>query len=350
MLRFNNIALAELEDLEQDLHDKDEEREDSIYSQKINVYEKMYHILRKLVREKKEDQSYLDRVTKKLVFNLIHYGTYLKIQYEKDDHLAIYCLEKALKVDQRNPMAAYRLGFLSYKHRDYHKALQNFQKALDHQKYYDDKTYLLNEKQLFNAHLYLTNSALYVAKKAHEEMIKLPYQSEQGLAIYEFSSLYESLKNNEDYLENHAFYKVTQDGSTTCSKEECEKFITNEPLNTIVLYFSDRDIKVAFNENVTTLSPNRGDILRYLLTKSSRDNPATRITLMHLFPYSINVGEVNKNTFIQAISRLKTQLVRSEFPAFIQTTNIRGEIAYYFDQTLPFIVLYRVDEEIKYLS
>lgn len=349
-MRLKKMTLEELEELEQELHDQEQESDYSLYSRKIKVYEEIYNRLRKLGKEKKEDNSYLKYVTKKLVFNLIHYGTFLKMQYEKDDQTAIHCLKKALNYDSRNPSAAYRLGFLSYKHKDYESALHYFQKAIENQEYYDQKDYCLNEKQVVNAHLYLTNSALHIAKYTYEKIIGLPYKSQQELPNYEFSSLYQSLTENEKYLERHAFYKISQDETTTCSKEECEELITNVPLNTIVLYFNDRNIKLVYNENEVNISQNHGDMLRYLLTKSSVDSPATRITLHNFFLDSHVKGVVNKDALIKAISRLRNKLRSCEIPSIIQTTNYRGETAYYFDRTLPYIVMYRVDEEIEYLS
>ncbi len=347
-LRLKNMTIEELEDFEQDLHER--VGEEPLYSQRIDIYEEMARRLRRIVRENPEEKSYLDYVTRKLVFHLIHYGTYLKMEYEKDDYLAINCLKKALNIDRKNPIAAYRLGFLSYKHRDYNEALNNFQKALDHDQYYEDKDFRLNETQIVNAHLYLTNSALYIAKYTYERMNKLPYVSQQDLPHYELSSLYESLSKNEQYLEKNAFYKMTEKETITCSKAICDELTTDEPRNTLVLYFNDRTIQLVYNDNLVELGQNHGDILRYLLTKSSEETPATRITLQNYFPNSIAKGEVNKNTFIQAVNRLKTKLRSCDIPPIINTSNHSGETAYYFDKTLPYIVMFRVDQEIEYLS
>jgi hypothetical protein len=181
-------------------------------------------------------------------------------------------------------------------------------------------------------------------------MIGLPYKSQQELPNYKFSSLYQSLSDNEKYLERHAFYKISQEETTTCSKEECEELITNVHLNTIVLYFNDRNNKLVYNENKVNIIQYHGDMLRYLLMKSSVDSPATRITLHNFFLDSYIKGIINKDALLKAISRLRKKLRICEIPPIIQTTNYRGETAYYFDRTLPYIVMYRVDEEIEYLS
>lgn len=342
------MSIEELEDLEQDIHER--EGDNPLYSKKIDIYEEMVRRLRKIVRDSPEEKSYLEYVTRKLVFHLIHYGTYLKMEYQKDDHLAINCLKRALSFDANNPIVAYRLGFLSYKHKDYQKSLHHFQKAIDHDPYYEQKDFRLNETQIVNAHLYLTNSALYIAKETYEGMSKLPFDNQHELPHYELSSLYKSLSENERFLEKKAFYKITEEETATCSKGECDELITHEPRNTIVLYFNDRTIKLVYNDNSVDLGQNHGDILRNLLTKSSEELPATRITLQNFFSSSIVNGEVNRNTYIQAMNRLKTKLRSCDIPPIIQTSNYRRETAYYFDKTLPYIVMFRVDQEIEYLS
>ncbi|MFK2825334.1 tetratricopeptide repeat protein [Bacillus sp. B190/17] len=344
-MRLRDMTMEELEELEQTLHDQEEEGNYSLYSQKIAVYEEMHHKLKKRAQEKNEDQSYLEYVTKKLVFYLIHYGTYLKMQYEKDETAAVRCLKKALTYDRRNPIAAYRLGFLSYKRKDYTKALIYFQEAINHQNRYEEARYQLNETQLVHAHLYLTNSALHIAKHTYERMDELPRNSRQELPNYQFSTLYESLAKNERYLEKHAFYKISQEEKTTCAKEECEELMTHEPENTIVLYFNDRTINLLFNEDQANISQERGDILRYLLLNTSKDSPATRNTLKNFFLQLNAREEVNIENFRQKIRRIRHDMRECRIPDVIQTTNYAGETAYYFDQSLPYIVMYRVDEE-----
>jgi tetratricopeptide (TPR) repeat protein len=341
-----NRTLEELEDLELELLEKEEVSDHPNYAEQIDIYEEMYHIVKKQVRKKEQDQNYLDYISRKLLNKLIKYGTYLKMKYQKDDHTAIRSLEKALKFDPHNPIVAYRLGFLSYKHRKYHKALQNFQLALEHQPYYTKTEYLLNEQQILNAHVYLTNSALYIAKQSHEQMMNLKTESIEALSTYEFSSLYNSLLDNENYLEKHGFYKVTKDGKTTCSKTDCDQIMDNAPpTNTVLLYFSDRTIRLYYNQEEIEISQRMGDILRYLLMRSSQEEPATRISLFHYFPRARTEGEVKKNTFIKTISRVTDELEKCEIPPVVHTKNFRNETGYYYDGSIPFIIMYRVDEE-----
>lgn len=343
-MRLKEMSMEKLEELEERLHNMEEDSLYSQYSQKIAVYEAMYHHSENIGKE----EGYLSYIRKKLIFHLIHYGIYLKMQYEKSEQEAERCLKKALYYDKKNPIAAYRLGFLSYKRRNYQSAVDYFQRALNSQQHYEEVGYRLNEKQLINAQLYLANSALHIAKHAYERLEELPQESQEELPRYEFSPLYERLKDNDRYLAEHAFYKINSEGSQTCSKEECEELVTHEPAHTIVLYFNDRNIKLLFNEDETTLSQEQGDILRYLLTKSSEGLPANRLALRNYFSSGIT-GEVNGENLRQAIRRLRTKLRNCRIPNVIETANRRGETAYYFNRSLPFVVMYRVDEGIGYL-
>lgn len=158
-------TLEELEEIEQNLLDEEEETGQRNYSMRIELYKEMYNRLKPLARKQNDVyKNYIENVQQSLVYDLIHYGTYLKTEYQKDDHLAAICLEDALKYDRHNPIAAYRLGFLSYKQKNYSSALLYFENALRFQRYDSSHKYKLNSQQQVNAHLYLTNSALYIAK------------------------------------------------------------------------------------------------------------------------------------------------------------------------------------------
>ena len=52
------------------------------------------------------------------------------MNHVKDDASAIASLKKAIALDKHNPIAHYRLGFLSYKKQDYVAAVQYFQQAI----------------------------------------------------------------------------------------------------------------------------------------------------------------------------------------------------------------------------
>jgi tetratricopeptide (TPR) repeat protein len=340
-MSLRDKTIEELEEIEEELNEQEEEHGFSNYSMKIEVYKEMYRKLSQLVPSRNEDvQSSLDYVKRKLIYCLIHYGTYLKTEYQKDDYLATRCLEEALKYDKTNPLAAYRLGFLSYKFNDYTKAIQYFQNALDNDHYHKQHLYHLNEQQQLNAHLYLTNCALHIAKETYEKMNQLPQAKTQKIPKQELSPLFSSLIENEQYLMRHAFYKVNKEGRTTCSKAECEKLIASPPHDTLLIYFSDRTIMAFFNGKEASLTQDQGNMLSYFLLNSSEDVPATR------HDFSV-VDTIIPNTYTTNVSRLRRKLVQQGIPSMILTKRYHNETGYYYDGSYPFYIMYRSDEEIE---
>ncbi|RAK14102.1 tetratricopeptide repeat protein [Anoxybacillus vitaminiphilus] len=198
MRRLSEMSLDELYDVEEKLLeelDNGGER-DWIYSEIVRVYEKIHQNLSRLTtKERKERKAEIEYVTKQLVKYLITYGTHLKTQLKKDDFTAKNSFKKALKYEQTNPIAHYRLGFLAYKEQQYAEALHYFEKALQYQNGYPNKRFSLNEQQMYYAHLYLANSALFIAEKTYQSMEKLPdHINRDKVPSVELSSLYELLK------------------------------------------------------------------------------------------------------------------------------------------------------------
>src|SRR5690625_2334187 len=109
---------------------------------KENVITKLIDVQKALYSKLKKDRgneyySSLDKIKSDLIFNLVHYGSYLKMEYRKDDYIAEQTLRQVLMYDHKNPIAHYRLRFLNYKGRNNHLAIVNFQNTLQsHQDYH----------------------------------------------------------------------------------------------------------------------------------------------------------------------------------------------------------------------
>ncbi|MBB6447788.1 tetratricopeptide repeat protein [Bacillus benzoevorans] len=336
--------MEQLEEYEQELHEM-EEPNDGYYSILINIYKEMYKRLISLARKDSDQYGYSLNYTKKLLVSyLITYGTYLKMTNIKDDELAIKSLKEAVKLEHNNPIAHYRLGFLSYKKEDFSNSVQYFQSAIDFHHTYNNPDYQLNKQQMFHAHMYLTNSALHVASRTYQELERLEWGKSEFLPNYEISPIFKMLSKNDEYLQENAFYKVTRNNVSTCSKEECEELIENNPRDTIVFYFSDRENMLRFNNNHVTLSPNSSDILRQLLINCTIDCPGTRFTFRDYFSRFGPDGEVIKSTFRKSIERLRDKLKDVGLADMVIVTRYKDETAYYFDANIPFIILYRVDD------
>jgi tetratricopeptide (TPR) repeat protein len=340
-MRYKDKTLEELEDLELEFDEQEEMWGYPNYSLKIEYYKELYKRYEKLVHQRQNDyKDSLAYVKKKLIYHLIHYGTYLKTEYQKDDYMAALCLKEALKYDRTNPIPAYRLGFLSYKKRNYSEAIKFFQKALkNHQ--HDSQPKLTSQQEVF-LHLYLSNSALHIATETYEKMNQLPAAKTLELPDLEFSPLFRSLFENDQYLKRHAFYRITNKANTTCSKEECEQLIQSPPPQTIILYFSDRNILAVFEDEAKAveLSVDEGKLLRHFLLNTTEERPATRSA------FAV-VENMKANTYSKKVSRLRNKLLHNGFPPFIMQKRYQNETAYYFDGTFSFEVMFRVDEEIE---
>lgn len=343
-MRLSQLSLEELETLEQTLHENEPKSEYGHYSMLVNIYEEMYRRLVPLARKDKEQYGNSGNYIKKLLISsLIKYGTYLKMNNEKDDKLAQSSLERALKYDKTIPIVYYRLGFLAYKEQQYSRAVQYFQSALVYQCSSINLAYQLNDQQHLHAHLYLTNSALYVASSTHQALEQLDHSHSQ-LPNLELSPLYAVLKHNENYLEANAFYQVSKEGIVSCSRESCDELAEQSPKNTIILYFNDQQNILIFNGKEKVMTPNQAAMLRHFLLCSNQDNPGTRENLVDFFGKTGVDGLVKKANLVKAIERLRTKLGAVGIPSIIEATRYQDDIAYFFNQSVPYIVMFRVDD------
>ncbi|WP_377890406.1 tetratricopeptide repeat protein [Alkalihalobacillus sp. R86527] len=337
-LRIRDKTLEELEELEQSYKEKllVDDIEYSYHYEYISILEGIYQ----RVRRNREDSDYATYVKNRIIQFLIHYGTYLKTIYQKDDSTARRSLEKVLSYDRTSPIAHYRLGFLAYKHQNYSMAVTHFNASLENTSHYNNQ-YALTEQQLYYAHLYLTNSSLYIAASTHQSMKEL--QTNQGTLLgVELSSLYEVIDQGEQYLRNNAFYKIDSELEvSTCSKEQCEELAHTSSAKRIVLYFNDRCNEFIYDNHSTELSEQQAVMLRHFILKSSMEKPITRSGLSVV---SHLTEEMKKNTYSKKMQRLNDKLEGCGITRVIQTTSLHGEPAYYFDKSLPYTILFRVDD------
>ncbi|MBT2571780.1 tetratricopeptide repeat protein [Planococcus sp. ISL-110] len=339
-------TLVELEKQDRQLYLQTPNLEESLlYQRKIELYKAMHLKVKQRVHRKLEDQSYLDSITERLVFNLVHYGTYLKKADQKVDQVAIPNLKRALSYDPHNPIAAYRLGFIYYRSGNFINAVNYFQKAILSERFNLNKRMALTERQKVNAQLYLTNSALHIAKESQENLAKFPADQVEKLPGYEFSSLYDTITDNDAYLSNHAYYQETPQGKTTCSKLHCDELAMDNPEDTIVLYFGDVETSVSFNGKEETLTKRTSDVLRHLLTSSSAGAPANTHDVKECFGDLKPDQDVPWSTYRQAVSRVRQALKACAIPDVIETATEKK--AYYYNGSFPYIIFYRVDDEIE---
>lgn len=341
-MRLRDKSIEELLDLEEELIESRNDEKDGSLSNLINLYTELY---RKISKSHDDEYSAsLVHIKKKLVSYLVRYGTYLKTQYQKDDYAAERCLNSATTYQKELPIAYYRLGFLSYKKKRYIDALTYFQEAINYQEKCKEDHFQLNQQQLYNTHLYITNSALYLADESNKRLKKWEtVELLNQVPNYERSSLYEIINSNETYFSNHAFTVTTQDSIRMCAEEDCYQLTEDNQLpNTLILYFSDRRHSLFFNGKDVELSINHAEILRYLLLHTSKDSPATKYAFSRII--ESKDGEVKTNTYTKNIERIREKSINLGIPIEI-ISNIRhhGQTAYFYNRKIPFAIIHRSD-------
>lgn len=342
MRRFRHMSIEELLDKDEELMINDEEKIGS-WGEVIRVKEAIYRIIH--ADKNHEYRPSLDKIKQDLVSHLVNYGSYLKTEYKKDDNTAEESLKKVLRYDQENQLAHYRLGFIYYKNKKYFAATTHFQTALHLQSSKDDFQHMLNPQQVYYATLYLSNSALHIAKESQESLNGMENNINQmEVSNLELSPLFKILSQREAYLLSHAFKVASQTGEKHCSREECERIIESNVPDQLILHFSSAGHFVFYNDMEVNLSINQAEMLEIFMQESSEENPVTKDKLFDIFSVRED-REVPTNTYIQAVRRLKDRLSKCGVPkTVIKNKRYGEETGYYFDQSFSYQVIRRVDD------
>lgn len=336
-------TIEELLDLEGELIQARTDEQGGALYHLVSVYEALFNKIS--ADPESEYTTSLPNIKKKLINYLVKYGTYMKTEYRKDDNGAASALEKALCLEKELPVAYYRLGFLRYKERNYTMAVIHFKNAIRYQKKVNDKEYKMNDQQVYNAHLYLANSALFIAKETQDSLKGLELNvNKENLPNYETSPLFDLIARNELYLANNAYTVVTNEGKRLCSKEDCEELA--EPANTIILNLINNESVVSFNGGrEMSLSKNHVEMLRLFLIESNKDNPLTKNHFYDLFSGTGDNGEILSNTYTQNITRLRYKLAEAGLEKMVIENKAGSrETAYFYNQQFPYLIMHRSDE------
>lgn len=339
-------SLDELYDLELELSEQTDEEQYGRLSNLVRLYKEMHQRLIRLKDKDPEQYEFaFQRTEEQLVFYLVRFGTYMKMENQKDDYIAKNSLEQALRYDRKNPEAHYRLGFLAYKKESYMEALQYLQKALQYQEVCGSKKYRLNNQQMYYAHQYSAQSALHIAEAAQHSLAAFPaFVNTSGATHYKLAPLQDVINQNEANLQRAAFTIITPNGTEGCSKNKCEDIAESKLKNTIILYFSERQTSLIYNGREQVLRPDYAEILRYFLLFSSEAVPVIKWDFYDLLKTAAVSGEVPNNTYTQRVGRLKRKLAEYGIPPVIENKARNGQTGYYFNHILPYTIMHRTDD------
>lgn len=327
-MKLRDLTLKELyQEIEK--RDLDIEKNGIGYSYVIPVWEE---VRKRFLKERNRDAA--SDVENTLINLLIRYGSYLKMKTVKSDKEAIESLNRALHFSRPLPIAHYRLGFLHYRKENYEESSLHFHQALTTQN--RAKDYLLNERQLYYAHLYAINSNLHLVYETHIKMEELDMDGRYDpLQSLPSSQLFDQLLDSDLYLKNHAFIKKTKYGESLCSKEKCEDIVNDANGDHVYLYFNDRGVEV-FYDGSRELAYSDADLLRYLLLKSN-DQPLDPNVLTDI---QLKIDLVSENNVSKAMSRLKSRLEDVSLHHMI--TKVRA--GYVINPKLDYTIMYRHDD------
>jgi len=344
-MRLKNKSMEELLDLMEDLEANRDLDTYGVIHNLISVYEEFYFRIKR--DPQNEYYPSLEMVKNKLIWNLIHYGTYLKTALQKDDRSAESCLKKALKYEMNLPIAYYRLGFLQYKQENYIASASYYEKAILHHNKTINNPYKLNNQQLYNSYLYLANCGLFIAENAKKSMDTMLIKKVQTIpSSYPISPLFQIISENEQYLGKHEYQIVTNKGMRYGSKEDCDDL--RDSVNTIVLDLTSRENLILYNDRECYLSRDQVEMLRLYFIKSSETNPLTKEDFFDLFSRADETIGIKPNTYIQKVQRLRGKLnsVGLENVIINKSKKIYNKTVtgYYYNHQSPFVIMYRHDE------
>lgn len=342
MRRFNHLSFEELLDMEEELNPNIDDKYNS-WDEIINIKEAIYRRIH--ADRDHEYRPSLENIKQNIISNLVDYGSFLKTTYRKDDQAAKYSLKRALKYDRNNQLAHYRLAFIYYKQLDYFLSTNHFKTALDINEKNVNSEYALTSQQVYYANLYLSNSALHIAKRAQEKLGEIDNHINRGsVSTLELSPLFNIISEGDSHLLNHAFVVSFNNGEKYCSREECDQIIEFNKPNQLIFDMSTREHLVFYNGLEVSLPIQQAELLEILMKESSEERPVTKDKVFDVFTVKED-REMPTNTYIQAISRLRQRLGMCGIPStVIINKKYQGETGYYFEPFTSYQIIKRIED------
>ncbi|HSP22395.1 MAG TPA: hypothetical protein VLQ20_08695 [Planococcus sp. (in: firmicutes)] len=338
-MRYRDISLDELEEIEQELYLSGENSRGLLNYTKIEIYDAMHTHLSILCKDDKDYLDYYTYIKKKLVSHLLRYSSSVHGNTVKERSNAEKVLKRVQSYDQKNPVASYRLGCLMYLQKKFSESIGHFQKALDCQKNYSDKAFLLSTEQISRAVSYLSNCSLHTACQA------LVISSENGRhdeGNLIFSGFFTQLSYNEGVLKSQAYGMTTLDGNRYCSIEECMETCNSSPKDTIMLYFGDTGAELFYNGIKEAVAAPQAHVLRHVLLHAHQPKTVTPISLKDYFLDSHVIWGASKHALELVMENLNTILAELETQVSIKVT----ESGYRLSGSFEYILMERADEHL----
>lgn len=338
-MRYRDISLDELEEIEQELHLRVESDIELLNYTKIEIYDAMLSHLSGLC---KEDNDYLDYYTyikEKLVCYLLRYESNIYDSSAEERFKAEKRLMRVLNYDHKNPIASYKLGCLFYLQKQFIEASSYFQNALDFHKECSNKMFQLNTMQISRAVLYISNCSLHTA--CHALMINSEHGYQELQLNSTFSGFFTQLSSNEGLLKSNAYRKMSMDGMDFSSVEDSLEIPEFLPKDTISLVFTNALAELSYNGIKEYLNGPQAHVLRLLLLNAYK-KAVTPFCLKDYFLDSHVIGGASRNAIEPIMASLKKILSELETQITLKET----EEGYRLIGSVEYVLMDRIDEQL----
>jgi len=251
-----------------------------------------------------------DEVKDDHIGELMETALYMKGN-SRNPRAALDAYSQIIQLDRVNSEAHYRYAFLHYTNRQWLKAIQYFQKALDNQRR-DESNFPLAQDQVIKARLFIGYCAAQISKEALQEAKELDTGifdlPAEGISIQDLSN---QLRTT---LENTEFILVTPSGKEGISRSTYDKLLAKLDNEALLLSFVDAEPFIQRGDdprNPITLWDSI--LLKRLLLKSVRNLPLSVVELNGFIEETGTISEVSWDSFRQKVRRLNNRLRESGF-------------------------------------
>ncbi|MDV2686485.1 winged helix-turn-helix domain-containing protein [Alkalihalophilus lindianensis] len=288
MLRYSEYTLEELLEIEGNWWDIEDETDRRWVNDGVMLFTKLSSLDRDNIRYK-EVRAYL----------LILQGESLKIK-DRSYERAIQAFRQVIRLEPKNALAHYRLGFLYFYEEEWTKSLESFYLAAHSNPTLTRKK--LTPEQKVKAHYYILKNSKIIAQASLDQIDDMPYK--QLEKNEELKLLLDEIKNGMEPKEEIKPYQMIKNGVeySNISEEEYEMLSDIDQPMFIFNQISLNSTEISYNGRSTTIQLKNAAILEYLM---KNPNGVTRQDIISRLSQQSRNPEA---ALRQIISRLRRKL------------------------------------------
>lgn len=310
------------------------------YERMISNFKKLLYITKRHA----EDQERHDYFKKIILNIMIERGGYFKNVSDYSSTEAIKIFKAILMIDNRIPIAHYRLGHLCYRDKKYIESLSHFTEALkilnDTPRDQIKRGYSLDDLQINHANFFIAINGLCLVREKKDYL-----RDHDGIYRQLSDELIESLEI--DYQKTEYVQYNLKGYKKFISGEELDQLLKHDDL--IILYRVYDEIFIQFGgDKRYAISLIYFNFIKQLLS-SKKHNPLMTNQLVSPDSLSINSDRLFTNeAFRKRIQRLRTGLSDNEIPMEIGIGRIHmKDQGYYAEPKFNYYIIEREETFIE---